>query len=72
MIRKAQKAGVVIYNGRYPDIFRKFRVTYSTTMDKVKADAYYYFEDAFYESILRDLSAEGQVFYAELEPFGKK
>lgn len=67
MIRKAQKAGVVIYNGRYPDIFRKFRVTYSSTMDKVKADAYYYFEDAFYESILRDLSAEGQVFYAELD-----
>ena len=64
MIRKAQKAGVVIYNGRYPEIYDKFHQIYNGTMDKDGAEPYYYFEDTFYESILNDLSAEGQVFYA--------
>lgn len=67
MIRKAQKTGVVIYNGRYPEIFEKFRVVYNGTMDKDKADPYYYFEPAFYKSVLNDLAGEAQVFYAEFE-----
>jgi len=66
-IKKAVKAGVVIYNGRYPEIYEKFRAVYNGTMDKDHADSYYYFGNAFYESILQDLGAEGQVFYAELD-----
>ncbi len=67
MIRKAKKSGVVIYNGRYPEIFAKFRDIYNATMDKDNADQYYYFGEKFYESVLNDLPTEAQVFYAELE-----
>lgn len=67
MVRKAQKAGIVIYNGRYPEIFEQFRSLYNGTMDKDEADSYYYFNPEFYKSILNDLSAEAQVFYAELD-----
>lgn len=66
MVRKAQKSGIVIYNGRYPEIYEKFRVIYNGTMDKDKADSYYYFGKDFYQSLLNDLSEEAQVFYAEL------
>lgn len=65
MVRKAQKAGIVIYNGRYPEIYEKFRAIYNDTMDKDDADTYYYFGEDFYKSILSDLSTEAQVFYAE-------
>ncbi len=64
VIRKAQKNGVKIYNGRYPEIFKEFREIYDKTMDKDNADKYYYFEDEFYESILNDLPYNSQVFYA--------
>lgn len=67
MIRKAQKNDIAIYNGRYPDIYEKFREIYNGTMDKDSADAYYYFEPAFYESVLNDLSENAQVFYAVLD-----
>lgn len=67
MIRKAQKNGVKIYNGRYPDIYRKFQEIYNQTMDKDHAEKYYYFEADFYESILNDLPQNAQVFYAEWE-----
>lgn len=65
MIRKAQKSGIAIYNGRYPEIYERFRVVYNGTMDKDNADSYYYFGERFYESLLNDLSEEAQVFYAE-------
>ena len=67
MIRKAQKNGVKIYTGHYPEIYRKFRKIYDQTMDKDHAEKYYYFEDAFYESILNDFPQNAQVFYAEWE-----
>lgn len=67
MIRKAQKNKVKIYNGRYPDIYRKFRVIYDQTMDKDHAEKYYYFGDVFYESLLNDFPWNAQVFYAEWE-----
>ena len=67
MIRKAIKSGIVIYNGRYPEIYQRFREVYNSTMDKDQADSYYYFSDGFYESILRDLPQNAQVFYAQLE-----
>lgn len=65
VIRKAIKNGVKIYNGRYPEIFEQFRLVYNATMDKDKADDYYYFSPVFYESILDDLSHNAQVFWAE-------
>ena len=67
MIRKAQKSGIRIYNGRYPEIYEIFRTIYNGTMDKDHAEEYYYFSPAFYESILNDLPQNAQVFYAVLD-----
>lgn len=65
MIRKAMKNGVVIYNGRFPEIYEKFRAIYNATMDKDDAEAYYYFGPEFYKSVLEDLPQNAQVFWAE-------
>lgn len=67
MIRKAQKNGIKIYNGRYPGIYKVFREIYNGTMDKDNAEEYYYFGKEFYESILNDLPQNAQVFYAVYE-----
>lgn len=64
VIRKAMKNDVVVYNGRYPEIYEQFRGIYNKTMDKDEADAYYYFSPEFYESVLNDLAENAQVFYA--------
>lgn len=64
VIRKAIKNGVKIYNGRFPEIYCRFKEVYDRTMDKDDADEYYYFADEFYESILEDLPENAQVFYA--------
>ena len=65
MIRKAIKNDVVIYNGRFPEIYDKFRTIYNRTMDKDDAEEYYYFGPEFYKSVLEDLSLNAQVFWAE-------
>lgn len=65
MIRKAIKNDIKIYNGRFPEIFEKFRIIYNGTMDKDEAEDYYYFGEEFYISILDDLSKNAQVFWAE-------
>lgn len=65
MIRKAAKNGIRIYNGRFPEIYEKFRVIYNGTMDKDNANEYYYFGKAFYQSVLDDLPQNAQVFWAE-------
>lgn len=65
MIRKAIKNGVAIYNGRFPEIYEKFRTIYNGTMDKDEADEYYYFGSEFYHSVLEDLPQNSQVFWAE-------
>ena len=67
MIRKAIKNDIKIYNGRFPEIFAKFRTIYNGTMDKDSADCYYYFGEQFYDSILDDLPYNAQVFWAEKE-----
>lgn len=67
MIRKAQKNGISIYHGQYPEIYRIFREIYNGTMDKDNASEYYYFGEKFYDSILHDLSQNAQVFYAVYE-----
>ena len=65
MIRKAIKNDVVIYNGRFPEIYEKFRAVYNSTMDRDNAEEYYYFGPEFYQSVLKDLSHNAQVFWAE-------
>lgn len=67
MVRKAQKNGIRIYSGRYPEIYETFRAVYNGTMDKDEADAYYYFAPEFYQSVLNDLPHNAQVFYAVLD-----
>ena len=67
MIRKAQKNGVEIYSGRYPQIYEEFREIYNQTMDKDNAEEYYYFGKEFYQSVLSDLPQNAQVFYATYE-----
>lgn len=65
MIRKAIKNSIRIYNGRFPEIYEKFRIIYNGTMDKDEAKEYYYFGKEFYASVLNDLSENAQVFWAE-------
>lgn len=65
MVRKALKNDVRIYNGRFPEIFEKFRGIYNETMDRDDASDFYYFEPEFYKSILDDLPQNAQVFWAE-------
>lgn len=65
VIRKAIKNGLKIYNGRFPEIYEKFRIIYNATMDKDDAEEYYYFKPDFYKSILEDLPQNSQVFWAE-------
>lgn len=67
MIRKAQKNGIRIYMGRYPQIFDIFQKIYNATMDRDNAEDYYYFKNSFYESILNDLPDNAQIFFAEYE-----
>lgn len=65
MIRKAIKNGIKIYNGRFPEIYEKFRDIYNATMDKDDAEKYYYFGSNFYTSILEDLPQNALLFWAE-------
>lgn len=67
MIRKAQKNGVRIFNGRYPELYNEFKKIYDQTMDKDNADFYYYFSERFYESLESDLPYNAQVFFAEYD-----
>lgn len=65
MIRKAIKNNIKIYNGRFQNIYDRFREIYNGTMDKDNAEKYYYFGSDFYTSILEDLPQNAQVFWAE-------
>lgn len=65
MIRKAIKNDVKVYNGRFPEIYEKFRKIYNGTMDKDDAEEYYYFGEEFYKSVLEDLPQNAQLFWAE-------
>lgn len=67
MIRKAIKNDVKVYNGRFPEIYEKFRTIYNGTMDKDDAEEYYYFKPDFYTSVLEDLPQNAQLFWAEKE-----
>lgn len=67
MIRKAEKNGIEIHHGKGLELFADFRRIYNATMDKDHAEEYYYFGDAFYESIHNDLHDNYEMFYAVLD-----
>ena len=67
MIRKAEKNGIEIRHGKALALFQDFKRIYNATMDKDHAEEYYYFEDAFYESIHKDLHDNYEMFYAVLD-----
>lgn len=67
MVRKAQKNGLRVYRASGPEMYRVFKEIYDLTMDKDHADSYYYFGDAYYESIREDLAHNAQIFYAQTE-----
>ena len=66
MIRKAEKNGIEIKHGKGLELFKEFKRIYNATMEKDHAEEYYFFEDAFYESIDRDLNDHYEMFYAIL------
>ena len=67
MIRKAQKNGLQIYSGRFPAIYKTFQEIYTATMDRDQAKNYYYFPPIFYESIIKDLPYNAQIFFAQMK-----
>ncbi len=67
MIRKAEKNGVEIRHGKGLDLFKDFKRIYNATMEYVHAGEYYFFGDAFYDSIHRDLHDNHEIFYAVLD-----
>ena len=67
MIRKAEKNGIEILHGKDLALFQDFKRIYNATMDKDNAADYYYFGEAFYESIHNDLNDNYEMFYAVLD-----
>lgn len=67
MVRKASKSGVQIFYGRSKELLKIFIPLYNTTMDKDEAKPYYYFGEAFYNSLLYDLKYNAIYFYAVYE-----
>ncbi len=83
VIRKAEKAGCTfIVDNKYEHL-REFINLYDSTMDKLSADGFYYFDDAYYENLKRGITdsflgcvqnAEGQIISAAIfmysRPYG--
>jgi hypothetical protein len=65
--RKAKNSGIEIRHGKDPELMEAFIRIYNRTMNKNRADSYYYFERPFYESILNDLKDHFEIFYAVLD-----
>ncbi len=66
MIRKAEKNGIEITVSSAAEDYAAFRTLYDATMQKDAADAYYYFQDDFYESVRNDLKDHALIFTARL------
>lgn len=64
MIRKAEKNDIEIRHGKDLELFKDFKRIYNATMEKDNAEEYYFFGDAFYESIHNDLDENYEMFYA--------
>lgn len=54
-IKKAEKNGVTVKTILMPKDLSVFKKLYEETMDRNKADAYYYFPDSYYEYIIKNL-----------------
>lgn len=67
VIRKAIKSEVKVYWGMSPNLVEAFIPLYNATMSKDDASDYYYFNQEFYESILKDLKYNCLFFYAVYE-----
>ena len=67
MIRKAEKNGITIHQGKGISLLKEFKGIYNSTMDGVNADPYYYFGDSFYEALDESLNDNYTVFYAVFE-----
>lgn len=67
MIRKAEKNGIEIHHAHDMGLFKDFIRIYNATMDKDKAEEYYYFGEDFYRSIHEDLYGNYEIFYATLD-----
>ena len=67
MIRKAEKNGIEIRHGKDQELFKDFKRIYDATMEKDHAEEYYFFKNAFYESIHRDLYDNYEMFYAVMD-----
>jgi len=64
MIRKAEKNGIEILNGKGMELMDQFMEIYNATMRKDNAEEYYFFKRPFYESVDRDLKDNYEMFYA--------
>jgi hypothetical protein len=67
MVRKAKRASIQVYWGQEPLLYDKFKFLYYQTMDRDKANQYYYFSENFFNSILVDCKYSALVFYAILD-----
>lgn len=75
VIRKAEKAGCqFIVDDQYEHL-REFINLYDSTMDKLSADGFYYFDDAYYDNLKRGITnsflgcvknAEGEIISAAI------
>lgn len=66
-IKKEKQVGIEIYWGRDPWLFDKFKKMYYDTMEKNNARDYYYFDQKFFNSVLKDLLYHSIIFYAVYE-----
>lgn len=64
-IRKAQKEGVTIHTTDQPWIIDEFIEIYDSTMERDRAEYYYYFKRGYYDSIISGLQNHFQFFYAK-------
>ncbi|MEG1790800.1 MAG: GNAT family N-acetyltransferase [Clostridia bacterium] len=67
VIRKAIKSGVIIGKSQDDLIIDSFKTIYNATMDRDNADDYYYFGNAFYESIKEGLKNNFTIYYAKMD-----
>lgn len=66
-VRKAMASEITVRQSLEEATVRQFRTLYEETMDRDQARPYYYFSDAYYESMCRDFQGFCTVFCAEME-----
>lgn len=66
MVRKARKNGVTVFHdkGEHLD---EFIAVYEATMDHNAASGYYYFEHAYYQYLVENMSGHTEFFYSVYE-----